>query len=230
MLHRQEKEPSMYWLAPQLQLHFLLIVKAWTRDPAQFLTPILIYLYWNLWKHYFKPFIFKSHWGVSWINEDKSNPLTIKNLLCLLWKLWRGNVDLPHSLRCPIEEWFWQPDHKSTLVSPEPKRSNMWPFQGIRASAAYCLSNGETAVRAKRTTSLSQNFLFHAGSSNFSMMSIRMLNLHCSQPDKIPNVGMYFISEENLNFAVFTHFFIYKNINAFSYLYLSKIWYTYPPY
>lgn len=95
-------------------------------------------------------------------------------------------------------------------------------FRGVRASAAHCLSNGNIAVKAKRTTSLPQNLEFHAGSSN-----MRMLNLS-SQPDKLPNMGMYFISEENPKFAVLTHFFIYKNTDAFSYLSLYTTKYTYP--
>lgn len=43
-------------------------------------------------------------------------------------------------------------------------------------------------------------------------------------------MAMYFILEENPKFAVFTHFFIYKNIDAFPYLSLYKMKYTYPPY
>lgn len=61
------------------------------------------------------------------------------------------------------------------------------------------------------------------------MQVLSMLNLNRGQPNKQPTMAMYFTSEESPEFAVFIHFFIDKNVDAFSYLSLYKSKYTHTP-
>lgn len=78
----------------------------------------------------------------------------------------------------------WPQEYFGDTVSTWTREVQNEALQGVRASAAHCPSNGKIAVKAKRTISFPQNF--HAGSSNFSILRIRMLNLHCSSQISYP--------------------------------------------
>lgn len=154
------------------------------------------------------------------LESMKTNPV-LKQLripfLCLLWELWQGNVVCLTPWGAKLRSGFGSASAARPQVLWWDKVT--WTqevqhvaFRGVRKGISW----SPTTEREDRSEN-QKNYTTTPptlGTSYFmpeaAILASRYLghwNLNCGQPDKQPNTGMSFTSEESPKFAVFIHFF-----------------------